>query len=112
MLTLVHPARPGQDPPKRKGATAPSLKLTEEEEQHVRAAIRAVAPGHGGLTRLAARLGVEPSTLRRKLSPGLAVALARVLHLSLDALLSGTILRAGTCPACGARPVERAGGAR
>jgi len=106
MLTLVHPARPGQDPPKRRrGSPAPSLSLTSDEARHLRAAIRNIAGGHGGLTRLAAKLGVAPTVLTRKRhpSPGLAVAVARELRLSVDALLSGKLTMAGTCPACGAK---------
>ena len=90
MLTLVHPARPGQDPPKRRrGLPAPSLSLTPDEARHLRAAIRNIAGGHGGLTRLAAKLGVCRRILTRRQRPsaGLAVALARELRLSVDALL-------------------------
>lgn len=106
MLTLVHPARPGQDPPKRRhGIPAPSLSLTPDEARHLRAAIRNIAGGHGGLTRLAAKLGVSSKSLARKGCPsaGLAVAVARELRLSVDALLSGKLTMAGTCPACGAK---------
>jgi hypothetical protein len=111
MLTLVHPARPGQDPPKRRhGSPAPSLALTDTEARNVRTVIRNVTPRHGAVTQLAARLGVNPKALSaaRRPSPGLALALARELRLSLDAMLSGKLTRAGKCPACGAKA---AGGA-
>lgn len=109
MLTLVHPAREGQDPPKRRrGIPAPSLSLTADEARHLRAAIRNIAGAHGGLTRLAAKLGINPGILTRKRRPsaGLAVAVARELRLSVDALLSGKLTTAGTCPACGAKPAK------
>ena len=79
-LTLVHPARDGQDPPKRrKGLPAPALSLTHDEACAVRAAARNIARTYGSLRKLAAALGVNPTSLTRKDAPsaGLAVALAR-----------------------------------
>jgi hypothetical protein len=120
MLRLVHPAPAGNatDPPKRKRGPAPALSLTAEEARHLRVATRNIARTHGSLRRLAAVLGVQPGTLSRTArlpSAGLAVALARVHGLSIDALLSGKLVQAGSCPTCGAKPAaqaECAGGAR
>jgi hypothetical protein len=108
MLTLVHPARDGQDPPKRRPPRASSLNLTSDEERQLRTVIRNVTPRHGALTQLAARLGVSPKALSpsRRLTPGLALALARDLRLSVDAMLSGKLTRVGKCPACGAKTAE------
>src|SRR5262249_49540165 len=106
------------DPPKRKRGPAAALSLTAEEARHLRAATRNIARTHGSLRRLASVLGVGPNTLSRTNrlpSAGLAVALARLHGLSIDALLSGKLVRAGTCSTCGAKPAaqaERAGGAR
>ena len=67
--------------------------------------IRNIAARHGSLTQLAARLGVNPAILTRQRRPsaGLAVALARELRLSLDAIFSGQLASVGKCSACGAR---------
>lgn len=107
MLRLVHPASAGNErtpPPRRRGFPAVSLSLTEEEARHVRAAIRGAARTYGSLRRLAEALGVEPGVLTKKSlpHPGLALALARVTKLSLDAMLAGKLTDAGTCHACGA----------
>jgi hypothetical protein len=96
MNRVVHPLRGGQgiDPPaRRKGRPSPSLSLTEEEGRAVRAAIRNVARVRfGSLTKLAAALGVSPNVLTRKgrPHPGLAIALARVSDMSVDAVLGRT----------------------
>jgi hypothetical protein len=92
MLRLAHPAPRGQgtDPPKRrKGFPAPSLSLTPEEARAVRVAASNIARTFGGLGKLAAALGVSRNALSRKRRPsaGLAVALARVSSLSVDAVL-------------------------
>jgi hypothetical protein len=108
MLRLVHPPHEGQgiDPPRRRKRSFPAaLYLTETEARHVRTAIRGAARVLGGLAKLAAAVGVRPTLLtpRRRPSPGLALAVSRVAGLSLDAMLAGRLVDAGTCPACGAK---------
>lgn len=92
MLRLAHPAPAGQgtDPPKRrKGRPAPALSLTDDEARAVRAAARNLARTFGSKRKLAAALGINPGVLSGKgrPHPGLAVALARVSKMSVDAVL-------------------------
>lgn len=111
MLRLVHPAPAGNGTaPSRRHYPSPLLFLTDDEASHVRAAIRGAARTFGSLTRLAEALGVTPSVLTRKRRPhpGLALAVARLTGLSLDAMLAGRLTEVGVCPSCGAR---RGGGA-
>jgi hypothetical protein len=110
MLRLVHPAPAGNVPAPSHHRRSPALSLTDEEVRHVRAAVRGAARSFGSLQNLAAALGVGRKTLSAKHRPaaGLAVALARLTGLSLDAMLSGRLTEAGVCPACGGK---RAAGA-
>src|SRR5271170_909202 len=93
MSTLLRLVGQGQgtDPPKRrKGHPSPALSLTAEEARAVRAAARNIArTRYGTLRKLAAALGVAPSSLtsKRGVGPALAVALARVSKMSVDAVL-------------------------
>lgn len=108
MLRLVHPPPAGQGsgaPTRRRGGPAPSLSLTPDEARAVRTAIRGAARTFGSLRKLAAAIGVGPAVLTKKTrpDPGLALAVARVAGLSLDAMLAGRLTDAGTCPACGAK---------
>jgi hypothetical protein len=104
MLRLAHPAPAGQgtDPPKRRrGFPAPALSLTDDEARAVRAAARNIARTYGSLRKLAAVLDVNPGVLtskRRRPSAGLAVALARVSKMSVDAVLGWTSLAAVPSP--------------
>jgi hypothetical protein len=105
MLRLAHPAPRGQgtDPPKRrKGRPSPSLSLTPDEARHLRASIRNVARVHfGTLIKLANAIGVAPRVLTRKAglpSAGLALAVARVSGVSLDAMLGRVALAAVPTP--------------
>lgn len=109
MLRLAHPVRGGQEAPaRRKGRHAPSLSLTPDEVRHTRAALRNVARTFGGLGKLAAALGVAPFTLTRKEPPsaGLAVALARLSGMSVDAVLGRVQLAAVPSPAATTTPPE------
>lgn len=118
MLRLVHPTPVGQgaDPPsRRKGCKSPSLSLTPEEGRRVRAALKNTAAAYGGLDVLAAVLGVSHGSLRamasnarRPLSGTLAIRLAKVAGVSVEAILTGALTAAGRCPTCG----HRVGGAR
>jgi hypothetical protein len=102
MLTLVHPAPAGQDPPKRRHrGPSPALSLTHDEACAVRAAARNIARAqYGTLAKLAAALGIKPYVLTQKSrpSPGLAVALARVSGMSVDAVLGRAKLAAVQAP--------------
>jgi hypothetical protein len=93
LLRLVGQGQ-GTDPPaRRKGRPSPALSLTTDEARHLRASIRNVARTRfGTLTKLAAAIGVSPNVLTRKCRPhpGLAVALARVSEMSVDAVLGRT----------------------
>lgn len=104
MLTLVHPAPEGQDPPKRRrrGIPAVSLSLTHDEACAVRAAARNIARAqYGSLAQLARALGIRPAILTRKQRPsaGLAVALARVSGMTVDSVLGRAKLSAVPSPA-------------
>jgi len=100
MSTLLRIVGQGQgtDPPKRrKGIPSPSLSLTHDEARAVRAAARNIARSrYGTLRKLAAALGVTPISLTRKQLPsaGLAVALARISGMSVDAVLGWKALAA------------------
>ena len=103
MSTLLRIVGQGQgtDPPKRrKGIPSPSLSLTHDEARAVRAAARNIARTYGSLRKLAAALGVCPDILtkRRRPSAGLAVALARVSHVSVETVLGWTPLAAVPSP--------------
>jgi hypothetical protein len=110
MLMLVHPAREGQgtDPPKRRRGTRPAaFRLTAEESRHARAALKNAARTFGGYPALATAIGVPVATLHRAngkhrpFSGTLAIRLAKVAKVSVEAMLSGTLTAAGTCPTCG-----------
>jgi hypothetical protein len=106
MLRLVHPDGGGNTPARRRRhAPSPALSLTADEARHLRTAIRGIARSFGSLTKLAAAIGVPLGTLakRRHQSAGLALAVARVAKVSLDVMLSGRLLDAGVCPACGGK---------
>jgi len=105
LLRLVG-AGQGTDPPKRRrGFPAPTLSLTPEEARHVRLAIRNIARTFGSFANLARAVGVERNALNRKGRPsaGLALAVARVAGISLDAMLRGTVQLADRCPTCGTK---------
>jgi hypothetical protein len=108
MLRVVHPGPAGQgtDPParRRKGLRPPSLSFTADEAHNVRTAIRGAARTLGGLSALARAIGVAPRCLHgnRFPGPGVALAVARVAGLSLDAMLAGKLTDASRCPSCGA----------
>jgi hypothetical protein len=111
MLRLAHPAGGGQgpDPPtRRKGSRPAALSFSPEEAHNVRTAIRGAARTFGGLAALARKIGVRSNALhgRRMPGPGLALAVARVAGLSLDAMIAGKLTDAGKCPSCGAKRAE------
>lgn len=105
-LRLVHPAPP--KPTRGKSRRRHEGRLfTTEEHVRLRSALSNTAKAVGGWQKLAALLDVSPNTLwsaRRHygVSAALAVRLARVAGVSLDAILRpGLALVKDPCPACG-----------
>ena len=101
MLRLVHPNDGGNLPSRRRGVPAPALSLTADEARAVRAAARNIArTQYGTLRKLAAALGVAPTSLtsKRGVGPAMAVALARVSKMSVDAVLGWKALAAVPVP--------------
>ena len=123
MLRLVHPAPEGQGPRTRKGRRRSSPLLSHEESIHLRAALRNLARAFGTWDCLAEVLGFSTPTLhnaasanRPKASPALALRVAKVSGMSVEAILGGTLSAAGRCETCGhrigdGRFVRAAGGA-
>jgi hypothetical protein len=104
MLRLVHPDDGSNTPARRRHYPAVSLYLAEDEARHARAAIRGVAKTYGSLAKLAVALGVRISTLYKKRpSPGLVLAVARLTGLSVDEMLAGRLVDADRCPSCGVK---------
>jgi hypothetical protein len=90
-LHLVTDAPP---PPRRRGGPSPAFSLSDEEVQHLRAAIRGLArTRYASLAALARALRVAPAVLcrRKRQSPGLAVALWRLTGIPVEVLLSGKL---------------------
>ena len=112
-LRLVSPVPEGNGadlPKRRKSARSPSLMLSADEARHVRATLAAAARAYGGMDVLATVLGVRVTTLynatnTRRPSPcgTLAIRLAAAAGLTVEAVLSGKLTEAGTCPTCGAK---------
>ena len=97
LLRLVGQGQ-GTDPPKRRrGVPSPALMLTDTEARAVRAAIANVARTFGSKRKLAAALGVDAGSLSKtthRPGPALAIALARVSGMSVDAVLGWKALTA------------------
>jgi hypothetical protein len=96
MPRLLHLVGQGQgtDPPRRrKGTPSPALSLTDAEASALRASIRNIARARfGTFAKLAAAIGVRSEFLTRKRRPSaaLALAVARVADMSVDAVLGRT----------------------
>jgi len=127
MLRIVHPARGGQgtDPPvRRKGARSAALSLTPDEVRHVRAALHNARRAFGSWACLADAMRVREHLLVMSASTApscmipsgaLAIRLARVTGVSVEAILTGALNAAGRCPTCGHKAGDgraAAGGAR
>jgi hypothetical protein len=88
------------------------IKLTADEQAHVRTALRYLRRRAGGWKALAPALGFRKKTLTnvaegRTVSPAVAFSVARLAGVSVDDLLAGRFPPSGTCPRCGyvtARP--------
>jgi len=98
MPRVTHPAPQGQetDPPEPKPRSA-AFKLTPEEAQRVRTAVRKVANARGGFIALAVAMGVSTSIVyhaanpKRRPSLAFAVRLAEVAKVPVEVILSGKL---------------------
>jgi hypothetical protein len=81
--------------------------LSPEEQKHVRTAIRFLHLRCQGWDTLAKAIRIEPDSIyrivsgRRSVTASTAVSVARLLGSSIDDLLGGRFLPAGTCEHCG-----------
>lgn len=89
-------------------------RLTPEEEDRVRAALRFLAQGYGSNLRALTRdLRINRTTVTRALwkhravTPAMALRVARHAGVPLGDLLSGAWPKAGICPKCGASQRRR-----
>lgn len=87
--------------------------LTKEEQAHVRAALEYLRVRFGTWKPLAKALRAEISTIRRvvgehdEASASIAVRVARLAGVSIDALLAGKWPDPNTCPHCGQKKRQR-----
>ena len=92
--------------PKPANARPWGFELTDQERQHVKQALRLLCVRHGGNEAVARAMDIsehmiERATSRRsRPSPGLAIAVARLAEMPVEALLSGEPVP-GRCPTCG-----------
>jgi hypothetical protein len=81
--------------------------LTDEEQEHVRVAIRFLRIRFGKAMLLAKALGFKDSSIRRVLgghdmvSPTMVMRVARLAQVGMDDLLAGKYPVNGMCPHCG-----------
>ena len=114
-LRLVHPAPTGNSSPRRRCERSTALSLTAEERPHFVAALRGLRRAFGTWGALATALQVRTNTLESaatmdcKGGLALAVRVAQLAGIPVEAMLKGTIVEAGTCPTCGARVGDRPG---
>lgn len=80
--------------------------LTDDEQRHVRVALRYLRTRARGWKALAPALGFSPPTLEnvnegRAVSAGMAFRVARLAEVPIGDLLAGAFPPPGTCPHCG-----------
>lgn len=80
--------------------------LTTQEQDHVRAALRFLRARFGGWQHVATALRFKVVTVQKvgtglPVSASMAVRVARLASVGLDALLAGEYPPAGACPTCG-----------
>ena len=80
--------------------------LTDDEQRHVRVALRYLRTKARGWKALAPALGFSRRTLEnvnegRAVSPRMAFRVARLAGVPISDLLAGQFPPAGTCPHCG-----------
>lgn len=104
-LRLVHPTP--KLPQKTKHSRHENDVFTTEQQARLRCALGNVRRAYGGRRRLAAAIGCsQPALYCAEKGPGgfsaaLAIRLARLTGLSLDAILRPGLYVAGPCPTCG-----------
>ena len=81
--------------------------LTQDEQKHVRTAIRFLRVRCGGWVPLTKVLRFTRSTLQKDApTPAVAFRVARLAGVGVDDVLAGRFPSAGTCPHCGHREVD------
>ena len=101
---------PGQEnprPPKRRGPSD-ALILSPDETRHVKAALKGMRRTFGTWAAAGAAMGVPGGTLssaatKRGYQPSgtLVIRMAKAAGTTAEAILTGAIVKAGTCPTCG-----------
>lgn len=85
--------------------TRHSSDLTPEEQTNARAALRFLRAKLGGIEKLSAAMQAKPVTvamaLRRNLTAGIALRVARAAGVPLEEILAGHYPAPGACPHCG-----------
>jgi hypothetical protein len=81
--------------------------LTQAEVAHVRAAARFLRARMGGWVMVAKALRVSKKTARLASTPTMALRIARIAGVGVDAVLAGEYPPAGTCPHCGQPSASR-----
>lgn len=108
MLRLVEPPKEGQEKSSSYRPPSKLLRLTEPELARLRAALRSLKQLHGSWQALADATGVSANSLEhiscrsQRASYAMALRIAKVANVSLEALLS-PLASIEICPTCGAR---------
>lgn len=76
--------------------------LTKDEVAHVRAAAQFLRARMGGWANVAKALHVSQKTASSRVSPTLALRIARLAGVGVDDVLGGRFPPPGMCPHCGA----------
>lgn len=92
----------------RTSRPSPSLDLTKDEQNNVRAALQFLRQRVGGWDQLARVLHLCKRTLAglgqgRAINPLIAFRVARFVRVPMEELLNGSFPAPGTCPFCGHR---------
>ena len=93
----------------RASSRSPSLALTREESQHLRAALFNLRRAYGSWSCLADAMGVLPATVHhatlrgKRSSAAVALRAAKAGGMSVETILGGKLTTAGKCTACGSR---------
>ncbi|NUQ74460.1 MAG: hypothetical protein HUU21_12965 [Polyangiaceae bacterium] len=99
---------PAGEPPRRKWTRGPTA-LTEAEQRHGRAALRALRSAYGAWGVVAELMGFTRGAVMklvggtRSLNGEALIRIAKARSMSVDAILAGTLRDASRCPHCGQR---------